>query len=90
MTLLRASTDQSALDMKISNLVWAIVFNLVQILGNIVVMSQAAWQVFIVLFPVMAACIWYQVAFWIMSPNESNFDFHSSYFIFQGTCLTCI
>ena len=90
MTLLRASTDQSALDMNISNLVWAIVFNLVQILGNIVVMSQAAWQVFIVLFPVTTACIWYQVAFWIMSPNESNFDFHSSYFIFQGTCLTCI
>ncbi|RZC19731.1 ABC transporter C family member 3 [Glycine soja] len=56
----RASTDQNALDMNISNLVWAIVFNLVQILGNIVVMSQAAWQVFIVLFPVTTACIWYQ------------------------------
>uniref|UniRef100_A0A0R0KNQ6 ABC-type xenobiotic transporter n=1 Tax=Glycine max TaxID=3847 RepID=A0A0R0KNQ6_SOYBN len=56
----RASTDQNALDMNISNLVWAIVFNLVQILGNIVAMSQAAWQVFIVLFPVTTACIWYQ------------------------------
>ncbi|KAL2322775.1 hypothetical protein Fmac_027154 [Flemingia macrophylla] len=56
----RASTDQSTLDMYISNIVWAITLNLVQLFGNIVVMSQAAWQVFIVLIPVMAACIWYQ------------------------------
>ncbi|XP_020203580.1 ABC transporter C family member 3 isoform X2 [Cajanus cajan] len=56
----RASTDQSALDMNISNLVWAIAFNLIQFMGNIFVMSQAAWQVFVVLIPVMAACIWYQ------------------------------
>ncbi|RZB99916.1 ABC transporter C family member 3-like isoform X1 [Glycine soja] len=56
----RASTDQSALDMKIANILWAITLNLVQLLGNVVVMSQAAWQVFIVLIPVMAACIWYQ------------------------------
>ncbi|KAK7333412.1 hypothetical protein VNO80_30182 [Phaseolus coccineus] len=38
----------------------AITLNLVQLLGNIVVISQAVWQVFIVLVPVMAACIWYQ------------------------------
>jgi hypothetical protein len=25
------------------------------------VMSQVAWQVFIVFIPVIAACIWYQV-----------------------------
>ncbi|XP_061366697.1 ABC transporter C family member 3-like isoform X2 [Gastrolobium bilobum] len=56
----RASTDQSALDMTIPNLVWGITFNLIQLMGNIAVMSQAAWQVFIVLIPVMAACIWYQ------------------------------
>ncbi|KAG5017599.1 hypothetical protein JHK85_023735 [Glycine max] len=56
----RASTDQSALDMKIANILWAITLNLVQLLGNVVVMSQAAWQVFIVLIPVTAACIWYQ------------------------------
>ncbi|KAJ1441279.1 P-loop containing nucleoside triphosphate hydrolase [Sesbania bispinosa] len=56
----RASTDQSALDMSIPNLVWGITFNLIQLLGNIAVMSQAAWQVFIILIPVMAACIWYQ------------------------------
>ncbi|RDX98555.1 ABC transporter C family member 3, partial [Mucuna pruriens] len=56
----RASTDQSALDMNISNIVWAIALNLIQLLGNIVVISQAAWQVFIILIPVIAACIWYQ------------------------------
>ncbi|KAL2322782.1 hypothetical protein Fmac_027161 [Flemingia macrophylla] len=56
----RASTDQSALDMNISNLVWTTTFSLIQFLGNIFVMTQAAWQVFIVLIPVMAACIWYQ------------------------------
>nr|KYP38847.1 ABC transporter C family member 3 [Cajanus cajan] len=56
----RASTDQSTLDMYISNILWAITFNLVQLLGNITVISQAVWQVFIILIPVMAACIWYQ------------------------------
>ncbi|CAJ1963971.1 unnamed protein product [Sphenostylis stenocarpa] len=56
----RASTDQSALDVDIPSLVWAITLNLLQFLGNIVVISQAVWQVFIVLIPVMAACIWYQ------------------------------
>ncbi|KAK7305217.1 hypothetical protein VNO77_43118 [Canavalia gladiata] len=56
----RASTDQTALDLTIANLVWGITLNLIQLLGNIVVMSQAAWQVFIVLIPVMAASIWYQ------------------------------
>ncbi|XP_027340020.1 ABC transporter C family member 3-like isoform X4 [Abrus precatorius] len=56
----RASTDQSTLDMSIGNLFWGVTFNVVQLFGNIVVMSQATWQVLIVLIPVMAACIWYQ------------------------------
>ncbi|CAI8596710.1 unnamed protein product [Vicia faba] len=56
----RASSDQSAVDMNISNLAWGVTYNMVQLLGSIAVMSQAAWQVFIVLIPVMAACIWYQ------------------------------
>ncbi|KAI5408787.1 Canalicular multispecific organic anion transporter 2, variant 2 [Lathyrus oleraceus] len=46
--------------MSISNLAWGFTYDLVQLLGIIAVMSQAAWQVFIVLIPVMAACIWYQ------------------------------
>ncbi|KAI5409094.1 ABC transporter C family member 3 isoform X3 [Lathyrus oleraceus] len=56
----RASADQSTVDMNISNLVWEFTYNLVQLVGNIAVMSQAAWQVFVVLIPVVAACIWYQ------------------------------
>jgi hypothetical protein len=59
--LLQASTDQSAVDMSISNLAWAFTYRVVQLFGNIAVMSQAAWQVIIVLIPVMAASIWYQV-----------------------------
>lgn len=59
--MLQASIDQSSLDMYIANILWAITLNLVQLLGNVIVMSQAAWQVFIVLIPVMAASIWYQV-----------------------------
>ncbi|CAJ2639980.1 unnamed protein product [Trifolium pratense] len=56
----RASTDQSAIDLTIPNLAWGFTYNLVQVLGNVAVMSQAAWQVFLVLIPVMATCIWYQ------------------------------
>lgn len=59
--MLQASIDQSSLDMYIANILWAITLNLIQLLGNVIVMSQAAWQVFIVLIPVMAASIWYQV-----------------------------
>ncbi|RDX74680.1 ABC transporter C family member 3, partial [Mucuna pruriens] len=40
---------------------WRITFSLIHLLGNVVVMSQAAWQVFIVLIPIMVACIWYQI-----------------------------
>ncbi|XP_029127876.1 ABC transporter C family member 3-like isoform X2 [Cajanus cajan] len=56
----RASADQNTIDISISDLVWEITFSLIHLLGNIAVMSQAAWQVFIVLIPIMAACIWYQ------------------------------
>ncbi|CAI8596699.1 unnamed protein product [Vicia faba] len=56
----RASSDQSAVDTNISNLVWGFTYNMVQLLGSIAVISQAAWQVFIVLIPVMAGYIWFQ------------------------------
>jgi hypothetical protein len=59
--LLQASGDQSAIDMSISGLAWAFTYRVVQLVGNVAVMSQAAWQVIIVLIPVMAASIWYQV-----------------------------
>lgn len=50
--------------MTLPNIAWGFTNNMIQLLGNVAVMSQAAWQVFIVLIPVMAACIWYQVVFW--------------------------
>ncbi|KAK7394457.1 hypothetical protein VNO78_14985 [Psophocarpus tetragonolobus] len=56
----RASTDQNTIDISISELVWDITFDLIQLLGIIAMMSQVAWQVFIVLIPIMIACIWYQ------------------------------
>jgi ATP-binding cassette, subfamily C (CFTR/MRP), member 2 len=38
-------------------------FSMIQLLGIIAVMSQVAWQVFIVFIPVIAVSIWYQVMF---------------------------
>ncbi|CAK9308685.1 unnamed protein product [Citrullus colocynthis] len=56
----RASTDQSATDMDIPFQVGAFCINVIQLLGIIVVMSQVAWQVFIIFIPVMTLCIWYE------------------------------
>ncbi|XP_052305775.1 ABC transporter C family member 3 isoform X7 [Populus trichocarpa] len=56
----RASKDQSALEMQIPDLVGGLAFEAIMLLGIIAVMSQVAWQVFIVSIPVIAACIWYQ------------------------------
>ncbi|KAL5564697.1 hypothetical protein UlMin_027861 [Ulmus minor] len=56
----RASTDQSAVDLNIPFQVGSFVFSMIQLLGIIAVMSQVAWQVFVVFIPVIAACIWYQ------------------------------
>ena len=65
--MLQASTDQNTIDISISYLVWVFTFILIHLLGTIAVMSQAAWQVFIILIPITATCIWYQVVFWTMS-----------------------
>ena len=59
--LLQASTDQSALDTDIPYQIASFAFILIQLLGIIGVMSQAAWQVFIVFIPVIAISILYQV-----------------------------
>ncbi|KAH7859778.1 hypothetical protein Vadar_005341 [Vaccinium darrowii] len=56
----RASMDQSAVDLNIPNTVGAFAFSMIQLLGIIAVMSQVAWQVFIVFIPVIATCIWLQ------------------------------
>ncbi|XVF77148.1 hypothetical protein PTKIN_Ptkin14bG0017600 [Pterospermum kingtungense] len=65
----RASTDQSAVDMNIPYQVGAFVSAIVQLLGVIAVMSQVAWQIFILFIPVIAACIWYQ-QYYISSARE--------------------
>ncbi|CAN1124757.1 ABC transporter C family member 9 [Linum perenne] len=35
-------------------------FSIIQILGTIAVMSQVAWEVFVIFIPVTGVCIWYQ------------------------------
>ncbi|RZC64644.1 hypothetical protein C5167_008337 [Papaver somniferum] len=56
----RASTDQSVLDLELPGKVGSCAFSIIQILGTIAVMSQVAWQVFVIFIPVMGICIWYQ------------------------------
>ncbi|KMS99857.1 hypothetical protein BVRB_1g017090 [Beta vulgaris subsp. vulgaris] len=56
----RASSDQSVLDLEMAQrLGWA-AFSMIQLLGTIAVMSQVAWEVFLIFIPVTAICIWYK------------------------------
>ncbi|CAD6202278.1 unnamed protein product [Miscanthus lutarioriparius] len=55
-----ASTDQSEVDTNIADQMGTVAFSIIQLVGIIVVMSQVAWQVFVVFIPVFAACVWYQ------------------------------
>jgi len=57
----QASTDQSVLDLEMANKLGWCAFSIIQLLGTIAVMSQAAWEVFVIFIPVTAICIWYQV-----------------------------
>jgi len=61
--LLQASTDQSAVDIDIPFQAGSLASSVVHLLGIIVVMSQVAWQVFIVFVPITAISIWYQVIY---------------------------
>ncbi|XP_042486083.1 ABC transporter C family member 3-like [Macadamia integrifolia] len=56
----QASTDQSAVDTSIPFQIGTFAFTMIQLFGIIAVMSQVAWQVFIVFIPVIAICLWYQ------------------------------
>ncbi|KAJ7961836.1 ABC transporter [Quillaja saponaria] len=56
----RVSTDQSVLDMEMATKLGWCAFSVIQILGTIAVMSQVAWEVFVIFIPVTAICIWYQ------------------------------
>jgi ATP-binding cassette subfamily C (CFTR/MRP) protein 1 len=60
-SLLQASMDQSVIDMEIAQRLGWCAFSIIQILGTIAVMSQVAWEVFVIFIPVTAVCIWYQV-----------------------------
>ncbi|KAK7371932.1 hypothetical protein VNO80_05299 [Phaseolus coccineus] len=65
----RASTDQSALDTEIPYQIASFAFIVIQLLGIIAVMSQAAWQVFVVFIPVIAVSLCYQ-QYYIPSARE--------------------
>ena len=58
----QASTDQSVLDLEMATKLGWCAFSIIQILGTIAVMSQVAWEVFVIFIPVTAICIWYQVS----------------------------
>ncbi|CAI9760381.1 unnamed protein product [Fraxinus pennsylvanica] len=67
----RISTDQSAVDLDIPFQVGTFAFSIVQLLGIIGVMSQVAWQVFIIFIPVIAICVWLQ-RYYIPSAREMS------------------
>uniref|UniRef100_A0A7N0TIL3 ABC-type xenobiotic transporter n=1 Tax=Kalanchoe fedtschenkoi TaxID=63787 RepID=A0A7N0TIL3_KALFE len=58
--LSRASSDQSVLDLEMAGRLGWCAFSVIQLLGTIGVMSQVAWEVFVIFIPVTAICIWYQ------------------------------
>lgn len=63
---MQASSDQSVLDLEMAQrLGWA-AFSMIQLLGTIAVMSQVAWEVFLIFIPVTAICIWYKVSIFCM------------------------
>lgn len=56
----RASSDQSVLDLEMAQRIGWAAFSVIQLLGTIAVMSQVAWEVFVIFIPVTAICIWYK------------------------------
>jgi hypothetical protein len=48
-------------DTSIAEQMGSVAFSIIQLVGIIAVMSQVAWQVFVVFVPVIVACFWYQV-----------------------------
>jgi hypothetical protein len=49
------------MDTNIASQMGSFAFAIIQLVGIIAVMSQVAWQVFVVFVPVIIACFWYQV-----------------------------
>lgn len=58
---LQSSTDQSTVDMDVPYRLAGLVFALIQLLSIILLMSQVAWQVFLIFVAVFAISCWYQV-----------------------------
>lgn len=52
---MQASTDQSVLDLEIATKLGWCAFSVIQLLGTIAVMSQVAWEVFVIFIPVTTA-----------------------------------
>ncbi|RDX68629.1 ABC transporter C family member 3, partial [Mucuna pruriens] len=65
----RASTDQSAVDIDIPLQIGTFASCVIHLVGIIVVMSQVAWQVFVVFIPITAISIWYQ-QYYLSSARE--------------------
>jgi ABC-type multidrug transport system fused ATPase/permease subunit len=53
-------------DTNIADQMGTVAFSIIQLVGITAVMSQVAWQVFVVFVPVFAACVWYQVPFFLL------------------------
>ncbi|XP_042487487.1 ABC transporter C family member 3-like [Macadamia integrifolia] len=56
----RASMDQNVVDTSIPLQMEELLVSVIDFLGTIAVMSQAAWQMLIVFIPMTLTCIWYQ------------------------------
>ncbi|CAL8993869.1 unnamed protein product [Prunus brigantina] len=65
----RCSTDQSTVDMDIPYRLAGLAFALIQLISIIILMSQVAWQVFILFLGVLALSMWYQ-AYYITTARE--------------------
>jgi len=81
--VLQASTDQSEVDTGLPYQVSSFAFSMIQLLGIIAVMSQVAWQVFIVFIPVIAVSIWYQVLFGSSKVLPSQILYHFFFYKFE-------
>uniref|UniRef100_A0A803KUU3 ABC-type xenobiotic transporter n=2 Tax=Chenopodium quinoa TaxID=63459 RepID=A0A803KUU3_CHEQI len=56
----RCSTDQSSVETRIPSLLHGLIFDIVQLLGIIAVMSTVAWEVLVIFVPLLFASILYQ------------------------------
>ncbi|PKI77038.1 hypothetical protein CRG98_002541 [Punica granatum] len=65
----RASTDQSVVDTDIPYRLAGLVFALIQLLSIIILMSQVAWQVFILFLVILGISMWYQT-YYITTARE--------------------